>query len=276
MNEMKKIYFTLFAFLILNLTAFGQTSLTVSPDFTVTTVHGEEVNLFTLLDEGKHVILDFFFTTCGPCIASVPTFNESFEKYGCNKSDIYFLSIDSGDNDTQVLGYEAQYGALLPSASGVDGGGNEVVAAFGVTAFPTTVLIAPDRSIVAQDIWPITHANLDGQINTVAGIETNPEACVATVSIEELENVPTQIKGIYPNPTAVDATLEFSIPEAISIKTEVYNLMGQQVLDIPFNNFSQGTNTILIPTSNLVNGTYTVNLIQADGKMAITKLSVLR
>ena len=39
-----------------------------APDFTVTDTHGEEHNLYSYLENGKVVVLDFFYTTCTPCI----------------------------------------------------------------------------------------------------------------------------------------------------------------------------------------------------------------
>lgn len=36
---------------------------TVAEDFTVTDIDGVEYNLFSLLDQGKYVYLDFFLTT---------------------------------------------------------------------------------------------------------------------------------------------------------------------------------------------------------------------
>ena len=78
---MQKLYTTLI-FLLSLVTVNAQTSLTTAVDFTVTDVHGNTHNLFTYLDNGKHVIIDFFFTTCGPCISSVPTLNQAYTDYG--------------------------------------------------------------------------------------------------------------------------------------------------------------------------------------------------
>ena len=140
---------------LVNLNA--QTSLTTAVDFTVTDVHGETHNLFSLLNEGKHVIVDFFFTTCGPCIASVPTLNQSFTDYGCNTGEVFYISIDDGDTDAEVLQYENDYGGLLPSVSGIEGGGNAVNSAYGISAYPTVILIAPDHTILEQDIYPVSN-----------------------------------------------------------------------------------------------------------------------
>ena len=140
---------------LVNLNA--QTSLTTAVDFTVTDVHGETHNLFSLLNEGKYVIVDFFFTTCGPCIASVPTLNQSFTDYGCNTGEVFYISIDDGDTDAEVLQYENDYGGLLPSVSGIEGGGNAVNSAYGISAYPTVILIAPDHTILEQDIYPVSN-----------------------------------------------------------------------------------------------------------------------
>jgi thiol-disulfide isomerase/thioredoxin len=152
---MKNLLLVLLVFI--GLQVKSQTNLTTAVNFTVTDVHGQTHNLFNILDGGKHVIIDFFFTTCGPCIASVPTLNQAFTDYGCNTGEVYFISIDQGDTDAEVLQYEETYGGLLPSVSGVNGGGNSVTSTYGVTAYPTVVLIAPNRTILSQDIWPLSN-----------------------------------------------------------------------------------------------------------------------
>ena len=183
---MKKLYTTLLlSFTIVSLNA--QTSLTTAVDFTVTDVHGETHNLFSILDEGKHVIVDFFYTTCGPCQASVPTMNQAYTDYGCNTGEIFFLSIDNGDTDAQVLQYENQFGGLFPSVSGIDGGGSLVVSNYGIGAYPTVILIAPDRSILEQDIFPvsnITTALPNAGLN-IAVCDTGSTTTITEIVIEK-------------------------------------------------------------------------------------------
>ena len=189
---MKKLYTTLLlSFTIVSLNA--QTSLTTAVDFTVTDVHGKTHNLFSILDEGKHVIVDFFYTTCGPCQASVPTMNQAYTDYGCNTGEIFFLSIDNGDTDAQVLQYENQFGGLFPSVSGIDGGGNLVVSNYGIGAYPTVILIAPDRSIVEQDIYPVSNIT-----TALPAAGLNMSACTAT-GIEKIN-----ISTIHTKSTIVD------------------------------------------------------------------------
>jgi hypothetical protein len=60
---MKKL--TLFLGLVLatTFTSAQYTPLTEAVDFTATDVQGVEHNLFSILDEGQYVCIDFFFTT---------------------------------------------------------------------------------------------------------------------------------------------------------------------------------------------------------------------
>ncbi len=271
-----KNFYTLLAslFFVANV-GFSQTNLTEAVDFTVTTVHGDEINLFDLLDNGQHVVIDFFFTTCPPCIASVPTVNDAYEKYGCNNGDVFFLSVDSGDSDAQVLQYEEDHGGLIPSVSGNDGGGNAVVSAYGIGAFPTIILIAPDRSIVSQDIFPVTEANFHAAITTDAGLPSNEAAC-SLVGLNDLVNTGTAIIKSYPNPVSTSLNLEFSIATATSITVEVYNLVGQKVMTIPAEQYAAGIHQLQLSTEELSNGTYTVNLVEPEGMVAVTKISVVK
>ena len=179
---MKKIILILLV--LLGLQTQAQTNLTTAVDFTVTDVHGETYNLFSILDSNKHVIIDFFFTTCPPCVESVPILNQAYTDYGCNMGEIIFLSIDAGDTDAQVLQYENDYGGLLPSVSGVNGGGNSVNSTYGISTYPTIVLIAPNRTILEQDIYPVTTISsaLPNNGLSMASCDTG-----STVSIQEVD-----------------------------------------------------------------------------------------
>ena len=179
---MKKIILILLV--LLGLQTHAQTNLTTAIDFTITDVHGETHNLFSILDSNKHVIIDFFFTTCPPCVASVPILNQAYADYGCNRGEVVFLSIDAGDTDAQVLQYENDYGGLLPSISGINGGGDAVNSIYGISTYPTIVLIAPNRTILEQDIYPVTTIS-----STLPNNGLSMASCDkgSTVSIQEVD-----------------------------------------------------------------------------------------
>ena len=159
----------------------AQTNLTVAQDFTSVDVHGDSHTLFNYLDSGKYGVLDFFFTTCGPCINSVPTINDAFTAFGCNTGEVIFLSIDNGDTDAEVIQYEADYGCLPPAISGDEGGGDSINSAYGIGAYPTVVLIAPDRTILEQDVWPVS-----GLEAALLNANISQNSCTVIVSVPEL------------------------------------------------------------------------------------------
>jgi thiol-disulfide isomerase/thioredoxin len=273
---MKKILL-FFSFIALSQWSYAQTPLTQAVDFTVTTVHGEVFNLQEKLDEGKHVIVDFFFTTCPPCIASVPTMNEAYERYGCNNGDVYFISVDNGDSDAEVLQYEEDHGGLFPSASGFEGGGNSVNSAYQIPAYPTIILIAPDGSIVSQDIFPVTTANLDAAINVAAGIAENPEACQLINSVQdELKQSGVQISSIFPNPATNHTTVSVELEKQTVLSVQITDLLGREMTRIEAGSLTAGTQNIDIPVNNLANGFYFVNLFEYNQRLDVAKLQVNR
>lgn len=60
------------------------------PDFSVETLNGERLSLESL--KGKTVIINWWTTSCAPCIAELPGLNELAEKYG-ERNDFVFLAI---------------------------------------------------------------------------------------------------------------------------------------------------------------------------------------
>lgn len=245
-------------FLLLTTTlSFSQTTLTTAVDFTVTTTNGQTFNLFSKLDEGKYVLLDFFFTTCPACISTSPYFKEAFENYGCNTQDVYFISIDVGDTDAEVEAYETQHysGAPIPAASGLDGNGNSVTTTYGIGAWPTYILIAPNRDIVEQDMWPISSA---ATFDTYLGSHgLTHKSCTAATGVEENE---TLTLLVYPNPTADRVTVTLDQTSSIN-QMSLSNTLGQTVWS---NASNIGQNTE-IDMSAMAPGVYTLTVQTSKG-----------
>ncbi len=252
---MRKLFTTLFAASALSLSA--QTSLTTAVDFTVTTTGSQSFDLFDKLAEGKYVLVDFFFVTCPACISTAPYYKASFENYGCNTGAVYFISVDVGDTDAEVNTFESTHfsGANIPAVSGLEGGGDAVVSTYGIGAFPTYILIAPNGDIVEQDMWPISSAaDFTNYLTTQNGIAQ--QACAAS-GINELENIHI---SLYPNPVVNTVNIA-SLQEINITEISIVNMVGQTVLT---KNISS-TDVLSFDVSDLSSGMYVMNITTDKG-----------
>ena len=190
---MKKIFTFIFA-IALSLNMLGQCPLTTAVDFTATDCHGTDVHLFDILDGGQYVLIDFFFTTCGPCQQATPKIVESYYAFGCNMYDVFYIEVSVSDGDAACQNWAANYGVEYPTIS-TAGGGNTICSTYGISQYPTVILIAPDHSIVIQDLWPIGSAQAVISALTPYGIEqhdctapiTNPEVAITIDQALETE-----------------------------------------------------------------------------------------
>jgi thiol-disulfide isomerase/thioredoxin len=155
-SVMKKV-FTLILALTMGFGLKAQCPYTEAIDFTATDVHGTEVHLFDILDSGQAVLIDFFFTTCGPCQQATPKIAQSYTAMGCNMYDVFYMEIATGDSDEACLTWVNNYGIEYPTISGTSGG-TSICSQYGIGQYPTVILIMPDHQIVIQDLWPISNA----------------------------------------------------------------------------------------------------------------------
>lgn len=222
---MKNIIFTLvLLFSVRFYTA--QTTLTAAVDFTVTDTGGNTINLFSLLNSGKYVCLDFFFVTCVPCQVTSPYFKQTCSNYGCNTQDVFFMSVDYSNTNTQVLSYEQTYlngNAGYPEISGIEGGGNSVNSIYGISQYPTFILIAPNHQIIETDMWPINSAaDFTTYFNNHA---LNQKSCLVT-SINK--NILPEDFIFYPNPAKNEVNLTFNEIEKQTIT--LTDLLGKELM----------------------------------------------
>ena len=161
---MKKL-FTLFFALVLSIGVRAQVSITEAIDFKTVDHHGQEIHLFDILDGGQYVLIDFFFTSCGPCQNATPKIVDAYYALGCNQHDVFFMEISPSDhNDAPyyfIDNWIETYGVEYPTiylTSGGENSGEEICNMYQIPAYPTIVLISPDRKIVVNDIWPVNSA----------------------------------------------------------------------------------------------------------------------
>ncbi|MFH1419896.1 MAG: redoxin domain-containing protein [Planctomycetota bacterium] len=111
--------------------------------------------------KGQIIVLDFWATWCGPCERSIPHLVEMQKKY---KSKGVILLALSPESASKVEKYVKKQ--RIPYVVG--GGAERTRSIYGVSAYPTTYLIAPDGKVV----WKGGPVNVEDQIRKL--IESNP------------------------------------------------------------------------------------------------------
>lgn len=245
---MKKL-FTLILALAFGFGLKAQCPLTQAVDFTATDVHGTEVHLFDILDGGQAVLIDFFFTTCGPCQQATPKIVESYYAMGCNMHDVFYMEIATGDSDAACLNWVNTYGVEYPTISG-QAGGTGICSQYQIGAYPTLIVIAPDRSIVINDLWPINNAQT--VINALEQLGLQQHDCNAPsydpqVSITVDQVLETEVTATFtPNEDCA------SYAYMMATEAEIQEWMGIAGLDLPEYLWTYG-----IPGSGEMSNTFT-------------------
>lgn len=264
---MKKALLSLLFIFLITFFAQAQVKINTPVNFTITDTQGNQHTLFDYLDQGKYVLIDFFFTTCGACISSMPNLDEAYERYGCSQGDIVFIALDRGSTNAQVITYKNAYGGYYPTASGTIGHADAAISAYGVTAFPTIALIAPNHTFISKDIYPVTKKNLDKAIHLDAGLAYNSNACNLTNAHPILnKNIALRL---HPNPVITTASIQINLVRSMDVKVNIINILGQTI-ETPIDSTLSQSITKTIDFGNLKSGVYFIQLI-TNGRVITTQ-----
>lgn len=113
-------------------------------NFKYTDSEGTTIELKELLEDYDFVLLNFFFTTCGPCIGEFPAIQRTYEAY----QDIaYIVSVDPRDSASEVAAFkqagysETVTGIVHPYTFFMARDNQSLFYKFSTNAFPTNVFI---------------------------------------------------------------------------------------------------------------------------------------
>ena len=128
-----------------------QRAITGKPfiDFEAEAPDGTKHRLSEYAGHSQYVLIDFWASWCGPCIASFPFMKQVYADYKDRGLCIIGMSCDKDRNAwlKALDKHQLPWTALLSPASKGD-----ALDLYGVSGIPTVILIAPDGTIIATDI----------------------------------------------------------------------------------------------------------------------------
>lgn len=256
---MKSLFTSLFIILF-SISANAQVGVEIAPDFSVKDVQSNTHHLYEYLDAGKYVVIDFFTTNCGPCQTYASEISASYEYFGCNYSNVIYLGINWGSDNQAVIAFDELWGAIYPSVSGLHGGGNGVVDLFEVLSYPTVIIIAPDRSIVTNYIWPPDELTINAEVLAAGGI---PLPC--TVDTEQIPIPENQLLSAT-NISIGAIGITCHEPIQAGMELTVYSTDGRMVYNYPLE--SNVTNI------SLKRGVYFATLVKNGARISTVRFIV--
>lgn len=111
---------------------------------------GKETDLSKM--KGKVVLIDFWATWCGPCIAELPTVIKAFEEYNDEGFEIIGISLDNAKDEDKLKAFVKDKKMTWAHAFDGQGWGNALAKKFGITSIPATFLIGKDGKVVASNL----------------------------------------------------------------------------------------------------------------------------
>ncbi|TWU47159.1 Thiol-disulfide oxidoreductase ResA [Rubripirellula tenax] len=138
-----------------------------APAFTAKTFDNESIELSDYA--GKYVLLDFWATWCGPCLAEMPNLQKVYEKHQDDERLVIIsLSMDAEAETANEYVTENP----MPWTPVHVGDSSDASSDYGIQSIPATFLIDPDGKVIAKDIRGDALINM---INETLGPATTSE-----------------------------------------------------------------------------------------------------
>jgi thiol-disulfide isomerase/thioredoxin len=118
-----------------------------------------EIDLADLI--GQPLVINFWFSACPPCKREMPALQTVSENYG---DVVRFVGVNSVDSRDRMLDFAEEVGVTYELLRDPD---SELLVSNGIAAFPTTLFVDADGSVVKQVAGEVTVEVLTANIEEI-------------------------------------------------------------------------------------------------------------
>lgn len=123
-----------------------------APEFALADFEGESVALTDVLQDNEVVLVDFWASWCGPCIATFPDLKRMYGEYRDDGFEVVAITIDSTREDWEEATEEHELPWLNLEELQIDGSRGPVYNSYGVTFIPKGYILNKDACIIGKDM----------------------------------------------------------------------------------------------------------------------------
>ncbi|MBC8096774.1 MAG: TlpA family protein disulfide reductase [Akkermansiaceae bacterium] len=120
----------------------------IFPDFSEKDLGGKPLSIANY--KGKVVLIDFWATWCGPCIAELPNVLATYEKHHAAGFEVIGISLDQ--DRTKLTSFIEKRKMPWPQYFDGKGWENKLAGIYGIQSIPATFLLNGEGKIIAKDL----------------------------------------------------------------------------------------------------------------------------
>lgn len=249
------------------LTAAVTQAQTTAMNYAFTDCAGNTQEIFADLDAGKAVILEFFMTSCSPCVTAggqleamktdlLAEYPGMIKSYAFGYSNSYTCS--AINNWVTSNGFTS-----IPS----DSGGAQV-AYYGGMGMPTIVILGggPAHLVLGSPYIGFSTSDTTTMANDIRN-------SLNSLGAKEHQTIVNQL-NLYPNPASTQINVSFNLVQTANVVMDVLDLTGRLVTNITNEKMQAGNVNKTITTTALAKGNYLVR-IRANEAIIQQKITIV-
>lgn len=234
-----------------------QATAQTATNFTCADCHGEVHNLFSELDAGKVIVIDWVMP-CGTCTGpTLTTYNvvQSFLDSHPGRVQMYMVDDYANTSCTALNSWKSNIGAtntITFSNAAIN------MNDYGGPGMPKIVVLGgSDHTVFYNSNNTVNASALQSAIN----------AALAATGVEERNGLAAG-SSVHPVPAADEARITFTMAQTAPVQVGLYDLSGKLAKNIHSGVLSPGRHSHVLYTQDLPAGNYVVRI--TDGKQSAT------